>query len=161
MKTPLHRIPVPENAKHPWDHVDVVVESGCWLWRGHAVKGYARVRWAKQHILVHRWMFANYVRPLEDWEEVHHRCRNSLCINPEHLEAVDPDLHTFLTYASTRSHNTCLLSLSLSLSGAQRTRALRVNDYVHLNEVSGTVISIFKKSVLILDSDGEVHEIET
>ena len=62
---------------------------GCWLWIGGVTnngKGgtypYYR-RWR-----AHRVSYQRYVGPIPDGTELDHLCRNTLCVRPEHLEAV-------------------------------------------------------------------------
>lgn len=74
-----------------WSYVDR--ESGsCWVWTG----GKARSRsaqyggfWAKgRHHRAHRWIYAELVAPIPAGLEIDHRCRNTLCVRPDHLEVV-------------------------------------------------------------------------
>ena len=72
--------------------------SGCWLWTG-ATTGepyrYGVAKLGGKIRLVHRWVYHCLVRPL-DWtapkgrtaEHVHHRCKRTTCVNPEHLECM-------------------------------------------------------------------------
>ena len=64
-----------------------VTESGCWEWTGASTLGYGRIRWQGRSALAHRVMFelATNACAVEDLD---HLCRNSLCVNPSHLEAV-------------------------------------------------------------------------
>jgi hypothetical protein len=63
--------------------------NGCWLWTGHATGGgYGRICIRGQVWTVHRLIFELLVRHVEIGEVVDHLCRNRICCNPEHLEAV-------------------------------------------------------------------------
>lgn len=42
------------------------------------------------HVYAHRLVYECEVGPIPDGFEVDHRCKNSLCCNPAHLEAVEP-----------------------------------------------------------------------
>lgn len=64
-------------------------DSGCWVWRGAIARpGYGRfflgttVQWA------HRCAYILLIGPIPKGTEIDHLCRNLLCVNPEHLEAV-------------------------------------------------------------------------
>lgn len=44
-------------------------------------------------LLVHRVVYEEEVGPIPPGMQVHHTCHNKLCINPDHLELVDPAEH--------------------------------------------------------------------
>jgi hypothetical protein len=66
--------------------------GGCWLWVGAMArrKPYGRfwlegsMRWA------HRVSYAIFIGPVLGRRQVHHRCDNTRCVNPMHLEIVVP-----------------------------------------------------------------------
>lgn len=153
-KTPLHLIEVPARARNPLERVRMVRHvdktfGWCWEWTGHEVKGYPRVSWGGRHILVHRWVFACFVKPLKSWEEVHHRCKNRLCINPEHLEAIDPDVHTWVTLTETKAaRNKEFVPLYKPME------RVRVRGY------EGVVVAAFKTSLLLLTDEGFEVEVD-
>jgi len=65
--------------------------DGCWLWTGRRTgKSYQYGAFGKS--LAHRasWIMANLRFPKG---EVDHRCRNTLCVNPDHLEDVTGKLN--------------------------------------------------------------------
>lgn len=41
-------------------------------------------------MLAHRYAYRLWVGEIPDGMEVHHRCRNPLCVRPDHLEIVTP-----------------------------------------------------------------------
>jgi hypothetical protein len=73
-----------------WPKVDA--EGDCWQWTGGVSNGYGMVRPggdANQrgaHIVV--WELL--IGPVPDGYQVDHRCKNTLCVNPDHLEPVPP-----------------------------------------------------------------------
>lgn len=74
-------------------------ETGCWDWTAHVGKwGYGDFRRGPglDNQPAHRWSFEYFVRPLQLGEQVHHKCENKVCVNPEHLEAVTLDEHNLL-----------------------------------------------------------------
>ena len=68
-------------------------ETGCHLWTANQHKsGYGKVKVNGETFLAHR--FAYWQR----WgvipkPELHHKCRNRLCVNPDHLQAVTKEEH--------------------------------------------------------------------
>jgi len=69
----------------------VVVASGCWKWIGTLRDdGYGQVTMAKQKWLAHRYAYTLTKGPIPDGFQVDHLCKNTMCVNPDHLEAVTP-----------------------------------------------------------------------
>lgn len=68
-----------------------ITDAGCWEWRGkrnHGGYGRICVSQAKGDAQVHRISYETFVGPIPDGAEIHHRCGNRPCCNPEHLEPV-------------------------------------------------------------------------
>lgn len=68
-------------------------ERGCWTWLGGNSGngrggGYGRISVDGQMMAVHRVMFMIMHGPIHANRQVDHKCRNRLCCNPDHLEAV-------------------------------------------------------------------------
>lgn len=64
-------------------------ESGCWQWTAYAGKhGYGRFYLNGKGALAHRWSYEYHVGPIPDGLVLDHLCRNTSCVNPEHLEPV-------------------------------------------------------------------------
>jgi hypothetical protein len=58
--------------------------SGCWLWIG-ATNGNPEYGWLGS-LKAHRISYAVYVGPIPHGLLVRHKCDNTYCVNPEHLE---------------------------------------------------------------------------
>ena len=65
----------------------------CWVWKGsHSGRGrgggYARISVDGSTMAGHRvaWSLAN--GPIPKGKQIDHKCRNRLCVNPDHLEMV-------------------------------------------------------------------------
>lgn len=62
----------------------------CWLWTGAvSTSGYGRIGIGGHAVdQVHRVSYELHVGPIPDGLHIDHLCRNRLCVNPDHLEAV-------------------------------------------------------------------------
>jgi len=65
--------------------------EGCWLWRGSVLpNGYGKARMSHRDVLAHRVFYERHHGSIPEGLQIDHLCRNRLCCNPEHLEAVTP-----------------------------------------------------------------------
>jgi len=88
-------------ASDPLDrfHRSYTVDAqGCWVWQRMATGtkstyGYFRegTRATGKREVAHRWAYKMLVGPIPQGLQLDHLCRNTLCVNPEHLEPVTPD----------------------------------------------------------------------
>lgn len=73
-----------------------LTESGCIEWLGATNGGgYAQIKLSpsegKRLVYVHRWSYEYHKgRPIPSGFQIDHLCRNTICVNPDHLEAVTP-----------------------------------------------------------------------
>jgi hypothetical protein len=74
--------------------------DGCWTWTGYANKaGYGMIGSGgdkSRPLMAHRVAYETYVGPVPPGKELHHLCRNKLCVNPEHLFPVSRLTHNRL-----------------------------------------------------------------
>lgn len=72
-----------------WAKVQRGADTACWLWRGGKANGYGRIHHQYRQINAHRvsWQIAHGTE-LSAELTIDHLCRNKLCVNPSHLEAV-------------------------------------------------------------------------
>jgi hypothetical protein len=88
----IHR-PTAEQRFHRKYRVDP--ETGCWVWTAGVVPPnpkrrfpYANFFWGGRNGYAHRFAYELANGPIPDGLEIDHLCRNTLCVNHEHLEAV-------------------------------------------------------------------------
>lgn len=74
-------------------HVGEPTELGCHPWTGGVyATGYPQF----EGRVAHRFAYQIVHGSIPDGHHIHHRCRNRLCVNPEHLEALTPTQHNRL-----------------------------------------------------------------
>ena len=64
-------------------------KTGCWVWLGaKSIYGYAVIKRNKKTFHASRFFYETYKGKIPTNLTIDHLCRNTLCVNPEHLEAV-------------------------------------------------------------------------
>lgn len=66
----------------------LVVESGCWEWQGSLCNGYGSWSRNKVRMKAHRAVYEMYRGQIPEGMDLDHLCRNTKCVNPDHLEPV-------------------------------------------------------------------------
>ncbi len=84
----LGRPPVPV-VERLWSHSSVD-PNGCWVWGGHVSPstGYSTIWYQGTNCLIHRVSYEIHKGLIPEGLSIDHLCRNRICWNPEHLEAV-------------------------------------------------------------------------
>lgn len=82
--------------------------TGCWIWMGSTVKSWKALYgtfWLNgNHLTAHRAAFIIYKGGIADDLEPDHLCRFTLCVNPQHLEAVSHRINTLRGNGATAVH---------------------------------------------------------
>lgn len=82
----------PKNGRSPLSRFLAFVtgtHGGCWDWTGaRTEKGYGQFWHAGGMVKAHRFAYEHGVGPIPDGLELDHLCRNTSCVNPDHLEPV-------------------------------------------------------------------------
>jgi hypothetical protein len=78
--------------------------AGCWVWLGGLNRpgGYGRIWWHGGYHLVHVLMWSLTGHRVRRGCEMHHRCHNRRCCNPDHLQPVTRRVHRRLTHTERR-----------------------------------------------------------
>ena len=72
---------------HFWDKIEKT--EACWLRRGtNRGHGYGTMSIRNKTYYAHRFAYELLIGPIPDGLCLDHLCRNTLCVNPEHLEPV-------------------------------------------------------------------------
>ena len=65
-------------------------ETGCWVWQRGTSGGYGTLRVNRRTTRAHRYSYEARHGSILDGHVIDHLCKNTLCVNPDHLEAVTP-----------------------------------------------------------------------
>lgn len=84
--------------------LSVLDGEGCWVWLGRFDKDeYGRINIIKdkkhQALRAHRVSYATFIGAIKDDYDIHHKCHNRACINPNHLEQIHYKVHRAETAA--------------------------------------------------------------
>ncbi len=90
--------------KSPLERYEVDPDTGCWNWIGSKhPRGYGQLRWKGKKALAHRVVYELLRGPIEE-TDLDHLCRNTSCVNPDHLEPVSHQQNMARGIRATRSH---------------------------------------------------------
>lgn len=74
-----------------WGYVDKSGTDGCWQWTGVKMPaGYGVFGAYRRNVMAHRFSYEEVVGPIPPGLHLDHLCRNTSCVNPDHLEPVTP-----------------------------------------------------------------------
>ncbi len=93
---------VGNDAARFWSKVDKGAANGCWIWRGtktHSHRDGKAHQWTygafsvtrdgkQRRLRAHRFAYELLTGPIPEGAQLDHLCRNTLCVNPAHLEPV-------------------------------------------------------------------------
>ena len=80
-----------------------VLPNGCWQWQGARVSlgyGWFCIK-TKTHDYAHRVAYTLFKDSIPPKLDIHHVCKNKLCVNPEHLALVTPNQNSNLPRGNT------------------------------------------------------------
>ena len=66
----------------------VEVTGFCWIWTGATSTVYGLFWVDNRMVRAHRWAYQHLVGPIDEGLQLDHLCRNTKCVNPDHLDPV-------------------------------------------------------------------------
>lgn len=88
-----------QRRKSPVEYV-VDEATGCWIWqRGKTTAGYGMSGERDRHgnrLYAHRAIYLRERGPIPKNWQLHHLCETPACVNPDHLVALQPGVHSTL-----------------------------------------------------------------
>ena len=80
-----------EETKRFLSHIE---DKGiCWIWNGAIRDNYGRSWHRGKTYTSHRLSYKLYVGDIIKGNDIHHICKNKLCVNPSHLKSVSKKEH--------------------------------------------------------------------
>ena len=127
------------------EKLERVTESGCWLWTGATGLGGYGQFWHQGRVMnAHRAAHVMFIGPVNDNQEVCHRCDVRCCVNPAHLFAGSKfDNMADAAEKGRLAHRTAKLSYEDAL--AIRASSKRGCDLADEYGVSRNIISRIRK----------------
>ena len=66
----------------------IQITNSCWIWKGRKNSGYGIIQFEKKLYLTHRVFYELTQEHIPSGMEIDHLCKNTLCLNPSHLDIV-------------------------------------------------------------------------
>lgn len=80
-------------------------KTGCWEWTGSRLRsGYGTCNVEGIKTVAHRAQFWLVFGRIERGHEIHHKCHNPACINPDHLESLSVNEHARIGQKALQTH---------------------------------------------------------
>lgn len=107
--------------------------DGCWHWTGSKdPEGYGYLRYGIKCVRASRFSYSAFKGPIPSGFTIDHLCRNSSCVNPDHLEAVTQHVnnHRAAAWLPRKNRTHCVHghefdkeNTKITKSGKRRCRA--------------------------------------
>ncbi len=78
--------------------IELDLLSGCWLWKGAVINGYGYFCVNGKSVRAHRFSYTHWNGDIPQELQIHHLCRNTNCVNPEHLQVVTQKTNVLLGF---------------------------------------------------------------
>lgn len=93
-----HRTDTSNIVDRFWSKVDCGTEDECWEWKSWKhPNGYGKIIINNKQNYAHRIAYELEVTQIPKHHEIHHKCENTICVNPYHLQLVTQKEHMYLT----------------------------------------------------------------
>jgi hypothetical protein len=90
--------------KHIADKIQKDSETGCWEWLGSlSHNGYPMSSLKNKRIRVHRLTYERFVGEIPEGMQIDHLCKNTRCVNPDHLESVTQQVNIQRGVSATKT----------------------------------------------------------
>lgn len=143
-KLPGNRPFTPEEALESfWAKVEKT--ETCWNWLAALTNGYGHLHWQGKDKLAHILSYELLVGPVPEGLELDHKCRNTRCVNPEHLEPVTHRVNVIVRgvgpFAKRARQTHCLRGHAFTASNTyiHRSRRVRICRTCHRDRVAGRI----------------------
>jgi hypothetical protein len=100
----MSRVPANESETATTPGYRIDPDTDCWEWQGYVDRnGYGRIYDRtrpknRRTDWVHRVFYERHKGPIPERHEIDHTCQNTICVNPDHLDAVTKAEHVARTY---------------------------------------------------------------
>lgn len=94
----------PNQEDRFWSKVEVHQPAGCWEWTAGLISGYGRFAFGQSQFMSHRVAYHLLIGPIPADMQLDHLCRNTKCVNPDHLEVVTQTENLRRGYGPTGTH---------------------------------------------------------
>lgn len=70
--------------------------GACWQWVGMTASDppYGQITIGRKKMQAHRFAYEFFCGPIQPGHIIHHKCENTLCVNPQHLQPLPAPIHT-------------------------------------------------------------------
>ena len=139
------------------DGYTVDPQTGCWEWMGYADKnGYGRIydptRPAGRRIdWAHRVFYERHKGKIPPKHEIDHVCQNTICVNPEHLDAVTRVEHVARTLQRLGIYERHRIAAELRALGITYAEIAEVLSYTGREAAHAAVLSAIEKGFVKAD----------
>ena len=88
-----------------WEKVEPEPNSGCWLWTAGTSHGYGSISWHGLNGAHRIFFYTLTTNTPSNGIHIDHLCRTRCCVNPRHMEAVEPRINTLRGEGPTAKNN--------------------------------------------------------